>query len=165
MHLQPKLNSSWYTARWTPLAWLEIVIKFGGITIGMIAGALTLANFAFIVPESIVRFFQLLILFGMALGLLAGIVDRYLDREIGAMFFVILNNLGHWGMVISMVAGNLGMPVLALFCFIMILGELVKLRFLRITNVKIRNIPSSFLYGLTGLYILGYSLIIALMFF
>lgn len=163
--MHPKTTPGWYSARWTPLAWLEIVIKFGGITIGMIAGALTLANFAFIVPESIVRFFQILILFVMSLGLLAGIVDRYLDREIGAMFFVILNNLGHWGMVISLVAANMGMPILAVFCFVMILGDLVKLRFLRITNVTIRNIPRSFLSGLTGLYILGYSLIIALMFF
>lgn len=164
-HSQSKMPSTSYNSSWTALVWLEIVIKFVGITIGMIAGALTLANFAFIVPESIARFSQAVILLLLALGLVAGIVHQYMEREIRPVFFVILNALAHWGIVIALVSANLASLFLVLFCLSMILGDLVKLRLMGMREVKnTLGLPRAFLYALPLLYILGYGLIIVLTF-
>jgi hypothetical protein len=38
----------------------------------------------------------------LSLGLLVAIYDRILEREIIAMVFVILNNLGHWGITAAL---------------------------------------------------------------
>ena len=88
----------WHIARWPALAWLETIIKLAALIIGIIAGAnaLSAANLAFPTGLALVQFIILIIL---SLGLVTAVFDRIADREIIAMFFVVVNNLGHWGMV------------------------------------------------------------------
>ena len=152
---------TWHVAKWPPLAWLETGIKLValGIGVGTAVSTLTTASFSF--PTGL-QLIQLILLTILSLGLIAAILDRLADREIVAMGFVVLNNLGHWGMVLALVATtNLGNTVW-LFAGLMLLGDLVKIWFIKATNFTVRDYPQRTLYLLTGVYIGGYALILLL---
>ena len=78
------------------------------------------------------------------------------------MAFVLLNNLGHWGMVIALAAKPGPGWMLPAFAALMLLGDLVKLVFLKAHNFTVRDTPKVALYGLTSIYVAGYLLILLL---
>jgi hypothetical protein len=149
---------SWHIARWPALAWLETIIKLVALIIGISAGvsALSVANLALPAGLRLVQFIMLIVL---SLGLMAAIFDRIADREIVAMIFVLINNLGHWGMVLGAAAGS---NYLLLFAALMLLGDLVKLWFIRAHNFTVREFAPRVLLGLTLFYVIGYGMIILL---
>lgn len=151
----------WHIAKWPPLAWLETAIKLVALGIGVGTAVSSLANPNFALPTGagLVQFILLIIL---SLGLLAAIFDRLTDRELIAMGFVVLNNLGHWGMVLALATTtDLGNAVW-LFAGLMLLGDLVKIWFIKTTNFTVRDFPQRTLYMLTGVYVVGYTLILLL---
>ena len=152
---------SWHVARWSALAWLETGIKLValGIGIGTAVRALSTADFRF--PTGL-QLAQLIILVLLSLGLVAAIFDRLADREVVAMGFVVLNNLGHWGMVLVLASGNAVGNSIWLFAGLMLLGDLVKLWFIRVEQFTVRDYSQRVLYGLTLVYVMGYALILLL---
>jgi len=94
-------EKGWHVAHWPPLAWLETAIKLAAITIGIVALVQALSDGTFGLPGG-VRLVQWIVLAILSLGLVVAIFYRFAEREIVAMAFVLLNNLGHWGMVIAM---------------------------------------------------------------
>jgi hypothetical protein len=150
-------QKTWHIAQWHPLAWVETAIKLVAIVIGITAGINALGGSGLAIPQG-GMLAQFIILIVLALGLLAAIADRVLEREIIAMGFVILNNLGHWGMVLAL-AGPADAPVVA-FAGLFLLGDLVKLVFLRTSDFSVRDTPRAVLYGLTGFYVAGYLLLL-----
>lgn len=146
---------TWHVAQWPPLAWLETIIKLVALGIGVGTAVTTLANPTFALPTGL-RLAQFILLIVLSLGLVAAIFDRLADREIIAMGFVVLNNLGHWGMVLALAAArDLGSAVW-LFAGLMLLGDLVKLWFIKATNFTVRDFPQRTLYILTSVYVVGY---------
>jgi len=148
----------WHIARWPALAWLETIIKLAALIIGLTVGAnaLSAANLAFPTGLALVQFIILIIL---SLGLVTAVFDRIADREIIAMIFVVVNNLGHWGMVLGLAAGS---ERLLVFAGLMLLGDLVKLWFIRVHNFTVRDFSPRVLYALTLFYVGGYALLILL---
>jgi len=154
-------TKAWHVARWPPLAWLETGIKLLALGIGVGTAVAALADPTFAFPTGL-RLVQFIILIILSLGLVAAIFDRLTDRELIAMGFVVLNNLGHWGMVLALAtASNLGRTVW-LFAGLMLLGDLVKLWFIKTANFTVRDFPQRTLYILTGMYVVGYTLILLL---
>jgi hypothetical protein len=152
---------TWHMAKWHPLAWLETGIKLVGLGIGVGTAVATLTDPTFAFPTGL-RLVQFVVLVFLSLGLVAAIFDRLADRELIAMGFVVLNNLGHWGMVLALAsAQELGNAVW-LFAGLMLLGDLVKLWFIKVANFTVRDFPQRTLYILTGMYVVGYSLILLL---
>jgi len=92
----------------------------------------------------------------LSLGLLAAILDRILEREIVAMVFVILNNLGHWGMVVTLATKPGPGALLPLFAGLMLAGDAVKLVFLKVHGFQVGDTPRPVLFGLTSAYVVGY---------
>jgi hypothetical protein len=76
------------------------------------------------------------------------------------MGFLLVNNLGHWGMTYTLMTDPGPGALLSVFASLMLLGDLVKLLFLRLYTFKARDVPKAVLYGLTAVYILGYCAII-----
>jgi hypothetical protein len=148
----------WRIARWPALAWLETIIKLAALIIGISAGAnaLSAANLVFPTGLALVQF---VILIMLSLGLVTAIFDRIADREIIAMIFVVVNNLGHWGMVLGLAAAS---ERLLLFAGLMLLGDLVKLWFIRVHSFTVRDFSPRVLYALTLFYVGGYALLILL---
>ena len=154
-------TKSWHIARWAPLAWLETGIKLValGIGVGTAVSAIIAGDFSWPTGLRLVQFILLIVL---SLGLIAAIFDRLADREIVAMGFVILNNLGHWGMVLGLTAVAIGSNAVWLFAGLMLLGDLVKLWFIKTENFTVRDFPQPVLYGLTLVYVVGYMFILLL---
>lgn len=152
---------TWHVAQWPPLAWLETIIKLVALGIGVGTAVTTLANPTFALPTGL-RLAQFVVLILLSLGLVAAIFDRLTDRELIAMGFVVLNNLGHWGMVLALAAApDLGNAVW-LFAGLMLLGDLVKIWFIKANNFTVRDFPQRTLYILTGMYVVGYAAILLL---
>jgi hypothetical protein len=151
--------SGWHVDQWPPLAWLETGLKGVAIAIG-IAALLDVIGSPLALPggRSLIQWIVLGIL---SVGLLAAILDRLANREIVAMLFVLLNNLGHWGMLVAIASSaNRYSRWLVIFCGFMLAGDLVKLWFLRTSGFSVRDLPGWLLYALTTFYAVGYLIIL-----
>jgi hypothetical protein len=100
----------------------------------------------------------------LSLGLLGAILDRVMERELVAMVFVILNNVGHWGMVAALTSQPGPGVLLPLFAGLMLAGDVVKLAFLNVHEFEVRNTPRPVLFGLTSAYVVGYLVLLLLSF-
>lgn len=158
---------TWHIANWSPLGWLETAIKLVALMVAIIALANALSSGVFTTPSG-ARLAQVIVLAILALGLTVGIADRYKQREIIAMIFVLINNVGHWGMVyvllITVTSERSLKPddLLPVFAGLMLLGDLIKLVWLRVTGHTQDGYPQSVLYGLVGVYVVGYIIILLL---
>lgn len=154
-------RKAWHVAAWPPLAWLETAIKLVALVIGIVAFGEALDAGRFAVPEG-AQLGQLVVLVILSIGLLAAIGDRWIEREIVAMAFVIINNAGHWSMVGALLWGEES-HILALFAALMLAGDLVKMLFIAVhREFTVRDNPRLVLYALTGVYVAGYGLILLL---
>lgn len=151
----------WHVAKWPPLAWLETVIKLAAIVIGIIALVQAQSSGTYGLPSGW-RLAQFIILALLSLGLVAAIFDRLAEREIVAMVFVLLNNLGHWGMVVALASEPGPGWMLVAFAALMLLGDLAKIVFLRVHNFSVRDTSQAVLYALTSVYAVGYLVILLL---
>jgi hypothetical protein len=151
----------WHVASWPPLAWLETAIKLAALILGIVALVQALDGGTFALPGGL-RLAQLIILALLSLGLVAAILDRLAEREIVAMIFVVINNLGHWGMVVALATEPGPGGLLLAFAGLMLLGDVVKLVFLRVHDFSVRDTPQPVLYGLTSVYVVGYLVILLL---
>jgi hypothetical protein len=158
MSQSPTSSRSWHIAHWPLLAWLETIIKLAALTIGIIAGINALSVGGFALPTGL-QLAQFVILLVLSLGLIAAIFDRIADREIIAMIFVVVNNVGHWGMLLGLATGS---EYLLWFAGLMLLGDLVKLWFIRMHDFTVRDYAPRILYILTLVYVGGYMLLVLL---
>lgn len=159
---QPAEQKQWYIGDWGPLGWLETTIKLIGLLIAIVTVLMTFfegAEFEF--PAS-TRMAQWIVLFALSLGILLAVIDRIIEREVIAMGFVIINNVGHWGMLIALMFVPRPDGGVMLFAGMMLFGDLVKLWFLYTTGFTVRNTPRSVMYFLTTCYVIGYALIVVL---
>lgn len=129
--------------------------------VAALVDALSTAEFA--LPRGL-RLAQFVLMTLLSLGLVAAIFDRIIEREVVAMRFVIMNNLGHWGMVVALTSDQGPGSRLVPFAALMLLGDVVKLVFIRINDFQVRNTPRSLLYGSTLFYVTGYVLLLILEF-
>ncbi|MCL7452746.1 MAG: hypothetical protein M8467_06825 [Anaerolineae bacterium] len=149
----------WHVADWPALAWLETGIKLLAIVAGIAALVQALVSGGFRLPMDL-RLVQLVAMVVLSLGLVAAILDRYLEREVVSMVFVLLNNLGHWGMVVALVSRAGPGWLLPAFALLMLAGDAVKLVFLRLHDFHVRNTPRALLFGLTSFYIVGFLVVL-----
>lgn len=159
----PAETRQWRVDRWPALAWLETVIKLLAIALGILALAQALAGGSFVVPSGL-RLAQFVILAFLSLGLVAAIFDRLAEPEIVAMVFVLLNNLGHWGMVIALATEPGPGALLTAFAALMLAGDVVKLVFLKVHDFSVRDTSNAVLLELTSVYVIGYLVILLLQF-
>lgn len=151
----------WHIANWSALGWIETGIKLVAFVAAILAlfNALSSGTFS---PPTGARLIQVIVLVVLALGLTAGIFDRYSQREIIAMIFIIINNVAHWGMVYALFTSPGPGSLLLIFAGLMLLGDLVKIYWLRVSGYTQGGYPQSVLYGLTGTFVVGYLIILVL---
>jgi hypothetical protein len=153
-------EKQWHVAEWPPLAWLETGIKSIALALGIVTAVRALSGGGLAWPGGL-RLAQLVVQVVLSLGLVAAIFDRIVEREIVAMVFVIVNNLGHWGVVVALASEVGPGGLLTAFAGLMLIGDLAKLTFLQAhPEFTVRDTPRSALYGLTLLYVVGYALIL-----
>jgi len=108
------------------------------------------------------NFLQTVTLLFLSLGLLLAVFDRPQRREIISMAFVIMNNIGHWGMLFTLFFIPFPIAALRLFSIFMLVGDLIKTLEIYQGQLRLPGVSITPFYGLTGFYILGYTLIIFL---
>jgi len=149
----------WHVSNWSALGWLETGIKLFAFLAAMLALINALSSGTLTAPAG-ARLIQVIVLMVLALGLLAGLADRYNQREIIAMGFILLNNLAHWGMVYALLTLPVPTNLLLIFAGLMLLGDLVKVYWLRVSGYTQDGYPQSILFGLTGVYVVGYVILL-----
>jgi len=152
---------TWHVAAWPLLAWVETAVKLVALGVALAMLIRAAGADAWGLPRGAVLA-QWVILIVLSLGLVAAIFDRLQERELVAMGFVVLNNLGHWGVVVAMLAAPGPGWRLPVFCALMLLGDIVKLVFLKVHSYQVRDVPRAALFGLTGFYAVGYAAILLL---
>jgi len=154
-----RTKSGWYIARMGFLEWLETALKLASIGFGIAALAKTLPLEGLSFPGS-TALFQIVVLGFISVVLLGAIFGRILQRELFAIAFVIVNNIGHWGLLFSILYGlDEGLYVIG-FSSLMLAGDLTKLAFFVRTGFTLRGIPRNILLAQISLFALGYLLII-----
>jgi len=152
-------SKKWHVANWSLLGWLETGIKLIAFVAALVALITALSSGTFTAPSG-AHLIQVIVLSVLSLGLTAGIVDRYNQREIIAMGFILLNNIAHWGMVYALLTIPAPASLLLIFAGLMLVGDLVKIYWLRVSGYTQGGYPQSVLYGLTGIYVVGYIIIL-----
>jgi len=156
-------KEGWYLARMDWLEWQETVLKLGAAGCGIAAFSLAFAADRLALPGGW-GLVQLVILAVMSLGLFGAVFERLDQREIGAMVFVVVNNLGHWGLLLA-IASGLGGGLVIAFSALMLAGEITKLTFFAKSNFTVRNSPKKFVLAIVAMFALGYTAILVLAFF
>ena len=153
-------SRGWHVDRWPPLAWLETVFKSAAIAVAFVVW-LSPAQFTGSIAGP-TRWIALGLLGMMTLGLCAAIFDRWIEKEIMAMAFVLPNLAGHAVMLGLLLSADRAGQGLVPFAGLMVLGDLAKLVFLHRSGFTVRNVPSRVLRRLTALYALGYVILLLL---
>ena len=153
-------STRWHVGDWGPLGWLETALKVAGIGVGV--AALISATTRSAEGAGGARLAEVIVLAVLCLGLLAAIADRYADREIVGMVFIVGMNAGHIAMLIALARDADVGGFLVAFALLMLAGDLVKLVFLATTGFTVRSVPRAAVYGLVSLYVVGYVLLIIL---
>ena len=156
-----RTGRGWYVARMSFIEWLETAFKLSAIACGISAFTVGFLPGALALPTGL-RLAQVVILGVISLGLVGAILERFDQREIGSMVFVILNNFGHWGMLLAILAGLNSSLLIIAFSALMLAGDTTKLIFFATTNFTVRNVPKPFLLMVIALFASGYAAILAL---
>jgi hypothetical protein len=156
---KPAAKQQWYIGNWTGLGWLETGIKLAAHAVAFIALFLALSRgSSFLLGLPVVLLGILTLAYG------AAIVDRWLEKEIIAMVFVLINVAAHAAMTVALTRPlstvlELGM----LFAGLMLLGDAVKIAFLVRTGFTVRGIPTRVLVIMTASLVVIYALVLLIL--
>lgn len=151
-------KKQWHFANWSPLGWLETFLKGLAMVIGIsvlfmaISGPLALRSGGTLV--------QTIVMGVLALTITFGVVDRFIEREIFAMIFVVFNIFAHWGIFLGLMSAYDIANQVILYCVLMILGDLVKVRWLAVSGFTVRGLTFRVLAAFTTFFIVGYVVVL-----
>jgi hypothetical protein len=145
---------AWRVGDWGVLGWLETALKAVGVLVGV--GALLAALDGPADGPSGIRLAQVVVLAVLSAGLLAGVADRLIEREVVGVVFAPAMAVGHIAMTIALARDDGLGGALVAFAALMLAGDLVKLAFLATSGFRVRDLPPAAVYGLTGAYVAGY---------
>ncbi len=149
-------EQNWYWSPMRPLGWVETIIKLLAFGFSNAALAMALAGTpgAPQLPADGLGMARFVAGCVLGFGLVVGIFDRYLDREIFAMIFIFANIAAH---ACFLYAVLLGAPETSIrwFPILMLCGDIVKITAIHLYNMRVRDIARWVLYVLTGVYLTG----------
>lgn len=128
-------QSGWHLAQWGLWGWAETLPKLIAIVAAVIAA---LAGGAWNVPDNHQLSFWLLVV--VAMGYVGTIADRWIDKEIFAMSFVVLMLIGHWSLVYAMGQPEWPSGRVRLFAGLMLAGDVVKIGYFATTRARVRGL-------------------------
>ena len=156
-----RIREGWYLARLGWLEWLETILKLGAIAIGITSLVLIFPIDRLALPAGL-SLVQFSILFIMSLGLFGATFERLDQKEIGAMVFILLNNMGHWSLLLAIASGFSISSLIIVFSALMLSGDLTKLTFFATSDFTIRNTTKTMVLAVISLFASGYLVILML---
>ncbi len=155
--MENTITKSWHIGTWPVLAWAETLVKSVALIIGCIVLINVVTANRWMWPSG-TGLIQVIVQLILVLGLVVAIFDRFIEREIISMIFVIPNNIAHWGILLALLSVSKPNTLVTTFFVLMLIGDLIKLIFLKVHNFTVRDTPRSVLYGLTLIYVVGYTI-------
>lgn len=159
-----KTQTGFYIGQWGALGWAETIIKLGAHILALIALLYALLYGSYTIPQGW-RFIQVMILGFLSFGLTIAFFDRIIQREIISIIFGIVNAIAHWSMVYALMTQPGPGWTLPLFALLMLIGDLIKLRFFALTNYITHTypgVPVWLPYFLVSVYVVGYGILVML---
>jgi len=147
-------DKTWRCEKYGPLGWVGMLIE--AMAIGVAVSSLSILNTA---PRSYDGNKIAQIVF---IGMLASlhtllIVQRLVEREVFSLIFTVLLAVSHWVLFAVIFQSIDPGAFVFTFCFLMIMGEYVKVMFLFIMNeYEVIWLPKPIHYALTFCLIVGY---------
>ena len=145
----------WHVGDYGALGWAETAVKAVAFVIAFVALAHALDR-ELARPHGI-HVFELILIGVAELGLILAVGDRLIERELIAMAFVLFANAAHLGMLVALLSVPGPGVLLSLFCALMFAGEMIKLRFLRTTDFRVREVAPVVVQGLVVAYAVIYA--------
>ena len=136
---------TWHVARWGVLGWAETLVKLVGIVLA-IGAALRGGAWAFSSTHPLAHG----LLLAITVGYVVAILDRWTDKEIVAMVFVLAMVLGHVAMAYASGRSDWPGVTLRLFAASMLAGDLLKLAWFAKTGARVRDLPRPVPFVMTG---------------
>ncbi|MBN1153163.1 MAG: hypothetical protein JXA58_08125 [Dehalococcoidia bacterium] len=156
-----EVKGGWYIAPMGRLEWLETILKLAAMGVAFATLAFHFRPGLLATPSGDAGT-QSRILFWMAVGLAFAIVDRLQQRELFSIAFVVVNDLAHWAMYLSLMSGlNLAAPVVA-YCALMMGGDVAKIVFFATSKYTVRGIPKPALLAGVGAFVIAYGVVLVL---
>jgi len=155
--------SSWHTSKWGNLGWAETVAKLVAIVAGLFAFALSFPGGGIGFGLN-VRLAAFLVFAFLSVGAFMQLTIRLKQREIVSLVFAVVNLLGHLGLLYALLHPSLPPTIPLVFAAFWVLGQLIKLQFLRTTGFTEQGSDSAgmlkFAAVQTSLYVLFAVLVI-----
>lgn len=155
--MQQTQKQTWHVASWGFWGWAETVVKLVGIFAGFLAFFGSLSADGFIVGGN-PRLAAVLLVGFLALGFVTAVPYlRFQQREVISFIFVVLNGLGHLGLLIALLRQPQERTLPIIFAAAFVIGELVKQRFLAVSGYTEMGQSAgsmiNFSRGVMGIYI------------
>lgn len=149
-------EQKWYWSPMRPLGWIETIIKLlaFGFSYAALAMAFSSSPGPAQLPADALGMARFVAGCVLGFGLVAGIFDRYLDREIFAMIFIFANIAAHGCFLYAVLLGASESSI-RWFPILMLCGDLVKITAIHLYNMRVRDIARWVLYFLTAVYLTG----------
>jgi len=149
-------TQGWHTATWGTWGWLETIAKLIALVAGFIALFTRLPGTVMLIGNP--HLAALIVLALLTLASIAQVAIRFGQRETISMGFAVLNLLGHVALLIAlaMVPHHRLWPVL--FGVFYVVGQLVKVQFLRVTGYTEGGADSTAMLRTTGVIAVLYAL-------
>lgn len=126
-------TSQWHTAEWGAWGWLETILKLIAVFAGAVAFASTDASAPLRIGDN-PHVIALALIALLALGSLAQVTIRFIQRETISFAFSLFNLAGHLAALVAVLRVPQPPTWVLLFGVFYLLGQLVKLQFLRVTG-------------------------------
>lgn len=153
---------TWHVDRWGVWGWIETVLKLIGLGAGLLAffGSLsTTAGFMLGDNPNLAAVIVLALLTVASLGVL---FVRYQQREVISMAFAVAQVLGHVGLLVALLRQPEQTTFAVIFGVFMVLGQLAKMVFLRVTGFTEAGQTPQAMQIATGVLAAFYALFTAL---
>ncbi len=154
--------SRWHIQRWPPLSNVETLIKLAAFGFAYAAFATSIGRAATPIVRDAVTLARMAILGVLSLGLIIATWDRWRQREVISMIFVLLNALAHGLLLAALLRGAEVDFWLFWFATLMLLGDLIKIVSFYVRPFPVRSLSPAAGTALTGVYAVGYMAIILL---
>ncbi len=152
----------WYVAPMGRLEWLETGLKLTAMAVAFVTFILTFdADRGLATPPGNAGI-QSRILFWLAVGLAFAIIDRVQQRELFSIVFVVVNDLAHWAMYLSLMSGLAAAVPVVVYCALMMAGDIAKIAFFATSRYTVRGIPKPLLLAGVGAFVVAYGVVLVL---
>jgi hypothetical protein len=123
----------WHIAQWGTLGWVETILKLIGIGAGVLAFVNSDASAALRIGDN-PHLAAVILLVVLTLGAVFQLFVRFGQKETISLGFAALNLLGHLALLIALLRVPTDVTLAVIFGVMVVLGQVVKLQFLRSTG-------------------------------